>query len=482
MIDAVVLAIIALAAAVRYLSCRTDFWFDELWNWWFAGKCKTVGAIFLAHHDNNHYLNTLWLYALGSNCQDWFVYRLPSLLAGIAAVPLMITIARRAGKNQALLAGTMASLSYILVIYSSEARGYALAIFFSLLCIDQFQRFRQRQSPATNILFCLAAACGLLSHLTFLNVYVPLLIWSVVWAVNTYQWSPSALIKLARLHLIPLALFSVLYVIDVRFMIYGRGPVLPWTQVIGDTIAFSFGIPERSPLIVLVAAVSLAALMCECLWLRREKNDIWIFYLLAVLIMPASTLLFLHPKFFYPRYLVLGVPILFLVYADVGARLLVRPKLRVGVITALCLFVFGNAVLIKQLLVDGRGHYGEALKYMAETSQSQVVTVGSPIDLQGYFACLFYTKRAGISKRIDFVPLSAWPVKPPEWIIESNQDQPTSDCTFIGQDGEYQLPQTLKLPFATYRLSRTFPFSARLSGFNWCLYERQSLSAPGPQP
>src|SRR6516162_379999 len=79
--------LLALAALLRLGALRAEFWFDEIWSWEFARGAGSGWEIFAGahhHHDNNHKLNTLFLWL----CPDgmaWWGYRLHSFVAGLAA-------------------------------------------------------------------------------------------------------------------------------------------------------------------------------------------------------------------------------------------------------------------------------------------------------------------------------------------------------------------------------------------------------------
>src|SRR5262245_36073333 len=80
------LAILAAAAALRVLGGWNDLWLDEIWSLELAREVVRPSDVFLRlHHEINHYLNTLWLWGAGAH-GNWFGYRVPSLVAGVAAV------------------------------------------------------------------------------------------------------------------------------------------------------------------------------------------------------------------------------------------------------------------------------------------------------------------------------------------------------------------------------------------------------------
>ena len=91
---AMLLLIVAFFGAVRALALRNDLWLDELWTLWHLGQLRSVGEIFTRFiHDNNHPLNTLWIYLVMPLKMDW-PCRLLSWLGGTAAIWLAAKIAR----------------------------------------------------------------------------------------------------------------------------------------------------------------------------------------------------------------------------------------------------------------------------------------------------------------------------------------------------------------------------------------------------
>ena len=80
-----------LGLALRIPGLFTDVWLDELWSLANADAVHSPLEVFTSiHSDNNHYLYTLYLLAIGDNLGPgpaaWAVYRIPSLLAGVGSV------------------------------------------------------------------------------------------------------------------------------------------------------------------------------------------------------------------------------------------------------------------------------------------------------------------------------------------------------------------------------------------------------------
>ena len=113
-------------------AARGDLWLDEIWSLGFALDSSSAADVFCRFkHDNNHVLNTLYLY-LVSHADDFMVFRTLSVLSGIASLWLLTWIAgQERRKTEAMLVLIMAGSSYPLLLYFSEARGYAPAVFMS---------------------------------------------------------------------------------------------------------------------------------------------------------------------------------------------------------------------------------------------------------------------------------------------------------------------------------------------------------------
>jgi hypothetical protein len=86
------------------------------------------------------------------------------------SVTILGYIALRGGLLPAAVTMLIAAMSYPLIVYSSEARGYAPAIFLSLLCFLLVEHNNKYRSNAAIVLFWITAILAVLSQL--LAVYV----------------------------------------------------------------------------------------------------------------------------------------------------------------------------------------------------------------------------------------------------------------------------------------------------------------------
>ena len=208
-IVAVSIAIVA-AIVLRFWASLDDFWLDEIWSWIGAGLLQRPFEVFTRiHHDNNHHLNTLVLYALGRDA-PFYVYRLPAVLAGIGTVLLCGQVARQWSHAAAVSATLLTGCSFLLIQYSSEARGYAYLLFFTMASFALIQKSFESQRAIWEALFACCAILGFLSHLTYLFAYVALVAWSIWRKVRRDGW-------LSRQHIVP-AVFEIL--IPTSFVVF----------------------------------------------------------------------------------------------------------------------------------------------------------------------------------------------------------------------------------------------------------------------
>src|SRR5690606_39631314 len=88
-------ALVAFFAAVRLLGMGGDLWLDEIWSLYLVSALQSpVEIATRLLHDNNHPLNSLWLYGLGPDAPEWS-HRGLAWLAGSVAVALAAAIRRR---------------------------------------------------------------------------------------------------------------------------------------------------------------------------------------------------------------------------------------------------------------------------------------------------------------------------------------------------------------------------------------------------
>lgn len=476
--------IVIVAAVVRAAGLFDDFWLDEIWSYSIARQIHAPLDVLLlpaARIDNNHPLNTLLMWLIGDHA-CWWIYRVPSLLAGVGSVILAGMIAARRGSTSALLAAALTGFSYPLVLYSSEARGYSLAFFFALLAFDASQRYLASSTWVNTAIFALACAVGILSHLTFIHVYAGIAAWTLYRLLRTQPWQ-SAIARIAQLHAIPLCIFVAVYLVFVRSLTLGGSPPQPMGRALPEAISALLVAAGSFQWNIIAAAAAAVLFVWCCIRLAREGYDLWIFLLVAMVVSPVLALvrqaLILPPERYQPiaaRYFLLDLPFLFLAVAMLLPAVFRRRPARYFAGAALGAFVAINAWQIARFLHIGRGHYSAAVIYMADhTPPQQPITVLSDQPYRTGLVLEFYRRVLPPGRPMDIYdgtqsPPPAFAHGPPRWFIRQY------NLTGSPPAPRYNVLDNL------YVMDREFTYYG-LSGYSWYLYRRQNepLAADGKQ-
>lgn len=424
---AVAAVLLAAATAVRIWAAVDEFWMDEIWSLLgFAGPESSPRQIMTAHHDNNHYLVTLWMYALGPLQRYWILYRLPALVAGIGTICASALLARRWGSAAAFATVLLTSSSYMLIVYASEARGYSLAGFFALTAFLALDRSLTSWSPWAIALFVVSSILGTLSHLTFVEVYAALFGWSCwrLWS-TTQNWG-SFLARLMQLHIVPVLMMAALYIVDVRYLKIGGGALQEsLANVVATTMSLILGNPFPARVATWVSAtVALVIAVAGLVMLKRERSDVWLFFLLCVFVAPALVLAIRRPEQLYERYFYLNAQFWLVLCSYVIGRLWsFGVAARAGVVAAMLLFLLGNGWSTYNFLRVGRGHFREALDYMAAQSEGRDITIGDNGKVNRNVVYLeFYTRHLPGNHHIEVLMWSPEMPVEPEWMISNSQE------------------------------------------------------------
>ena len=471
--------LVAVFGAVRFAGLFNDLWLDEIWSLRLVQQLHSPAEILTRlWHDNNHPLNSLWLYLVMPAQADW-IYRLLSWFTGTATVGLAGLIARRQfqqlqpeaspGKAQAagLITAAVIGGSYFLIHYSSEARGYAPAVGFGFLAVYALLHAPDRPASGWAVVYGLACVLGLLSHLVAFQVMLGGLVWSVA-TLRTWAGWRDRFVHLVCWHLVPWAFLGFYYLGFVRHVEIGGGPQLALSNVLGTLAAFSLGFPSGMGVLVALPVFLGAALFALGLIWRRDRA-VFGFYLAAIFIAPALGLCSSRFVLLYPRYFIVSAALALLLVSYVLARLcfsegmgLIGPMGRMGrMIGAVLLagFLVGNGVHAARLLRDGRGQYQAALRYIAERTPTGTITVSSDSDFRNFGVMDYYKSAVGPGHTLQYCAGNQLPPDGPQWVFLHRLDDsvpPPADSLFIANAWHYQLV-------------RVFPH-APLSGWEWFVY------------
>jgi hypothetical protein len=436
-------AIFVLAALLRIPGLFTDFWLDEVWALRTVALIDSALDVFTAiHQDINHWLLSLWMYAAGVE-HDFWVYRVPSLAAGLAAVAAAGRLARLDRSNPAA-AMLLTAVSAPLVIYASEARGYSIAAsaaVIALLCLVEWAASRR---GAWLVGYWIAASLGLLAHLSFLFALAASTgFLGVLLLSNTL--TPM---RAAAVQSVPAVVLVLLYVVDLRMFQLSGGQPRTFAELFVQAGSLALGGPPKGAWawpFGLACGVLLAVELTRRYrrWMRSPDRSpvelaTWAFYATAF-VFPIAAIAIMQPPYFYPRFLLVSgvfVPVLAASYAASLPR-------RWGAAVA-AVFVVVNAASLGHFATTGRGAYDEALALMQRTSQRGVVTIASDYPLNRMMVEFYGFRLTGTVSRFQYVEREA------EFWIASSPAAACEPCVLIG----------------------TFPASM-VSGTDWYVYQRR---------
>jgi len=460
------LLLISLVALLLRLYASTDnFWLDEIFNYFLAmEQVHSVSDIFPGIKVEHQFLVTLSMYLLGDQL-NWVWYRLPSVIMGTGALAIMALVGYRRMRPAALIVTlAVAAVSYPLVVYSSEARGYAPAMFFSLAMFVFIEAYWRNGNQAWLIGFWTSAVMAVLYHPAAVCIYLSLGFWSLVreWRVGGGLLQVGR--ELALCHAVPLVFMAWLYFAVMRQWGSVGGDVLSLARVIGDTMAAVIGLPMRHEFrwgaLFLGGALIASGLVILA---RLVRSDIWIFYLSALLLAPVLMLGINSRPYLYVRYFVVLFPFFYLMLGEAMDAVAKRFKeARVAVVGLCVLMLVGNALSTADFLRVGRGGYLDAVTYMAASTPWPTVKVGGDHDFRNGLPIIFYSRYLPKNRNLVYLRLDAWPPEGPDWLLIHN----TCNETFV------PMP-VVKVRGGIYRLAKSYPVLG-LSGVGLHLYRNDS--------
>jgi len=179
LIPVAVLSLFALLARIPYINDPMRH--DEAYSFVVFAKLPLRLAVADYHFPNNHLFHTLLMHIsqrLFGN--DPWVVRLPALTAGIALVPTGYLLTRELyGRMAAWVAGAALAAAPILIHYSSNARGYSLLAFWTLLLFILALELTRRSNLFYWNLAALVSALGFYTLPVFLMPFGVVITWLI---------------------------------------------------------------------------------------------------------------------------------------------------------------------------------------------------------------------------------------------------------------------------------------------------------------
>jgi hypothetical protein len=466
---ALVSALAVAFSALRLAACFDDLWMDEIWALSLIAELNSPLEILTRLRTDNHLLHSIFVYAAGPDAPDW-VHRLPSWLAGTVSVVLAGRIGRRlawrtggAGSTAAprvamILCILLVGGSPMLIQYDSEARGYGLAVTFGLLAFHALLAGEDDGRSRHAIVYWLAAALGLMAHPIFVHLLAGALVWSCVRLRGTGRSRREVVSEIAWWQGVPCAFAVLFYLGYLRLLQSGGAPRHDTLTILGNVCAYTLGVPiALGPATALALALVVSGLGVAFLVARRDV--LWVFFATSVWLSPLALSLVTRPSFQFERYYVLSACLGLIWIGWLLARLWsVGRGGRIACGALLLAYTVVSGGRIVDQLRYGRGDYKSAIRYMAEQSEGDPVTVGSTHDFPNSMVFGYHLKRVAPEKDLRYLNLAERPPQGPQWMIHHRRGRTDWSGEKI-RDREGN----------RYTLEITVPH-AGFSGWHWFVY------------
>jgi hypothetical protein len=398
-------SLVLLGVTARILCSTGELWFDELWTVSMTRNLESAYRAITIPHDNRHPLTSFWVQYIPTTFPYW-VFRLESLtLSLVSGITLLVLVKNSSHRAQHLLWLLFYSTSYLFILYDSEARGYAGMIASVIGLYFLKQRVFFSFSILSLFFFIALSTFGILSHALFITFLLPYVAWG--WYVSiwsTARWQATKWVTISAL----------LLVVGVELPLYakmeiGGAPVLPYLQVLGNTLLLSIGGDAISAFSVekvvwqlLFGCMFLVLLTIELiLWIKEERDEA--LFVLFVILSPLLAVALAQPYFILPRYFLVPVLFSYLIFARSLNRL--TNKGRIGtLVTAIIIpaFVLFHARHILHLYSTGRSSLGHTLSLIAQ--ENPVAKIGGTRDFQMQVQLPLHIMRNPVLGGITFHP------------------------------------------------------------------------------
>jgi hypothetical protein len=459
-------AILLLALILRILGARGELWLDELWS------LKLIDEVKARHDflwglavDNNHYLNTLYLWIVGADAPV-LVQRALSILLGLATVAGAGLALRRSSAAGMLCAMGLFAVSYPMVNYGSEARGYAGLILMTLLAIlltesaTAGSKRDRRKLGVVNVLgvlfqpIMLGAIAGLMAWSAWMSrpagrLNLRALRGTIATTATTFSWTVRLLIPAAAI-----IAFGVLHAEGYR--IAGSVPftVAGFVSGYGGMLNLLLGLPDGVPD---WAGLLIGAVVCAAGWhlARRNAPDRAALALIFLAGLPLAMFLARLPNIHYPRYYLASAVVFLLVLGDLFAAAWHRGgTARLLGLAFLAAVAVGNLADVSRLLRDGRDQSAAVMQMIGGAGP---VLVTSDQNVRNRPIVEFFAKRFDLP--ITYVPTAEICAKQPQWLLSSSLDAKMPEAFDTSVVGCKK----------TFKKQASFP-QWGLSGLPWTVY------------
>ncbi len=442
-------ALAVLALVLRLRGAQGDLWLDEIWSLKLIelmrdGRFLIEGLAV----DNNHYLNTLYLFLVGPDASP-LAYRGLAILLGIATVPAAGYAMRRSGTAGIVAGMVLFAAAYMFVDYGSEARGYAGLILMTLLAVAFVDEPRSANRLGIVAVIGFLFQPIMVLSLAILGGWVAWRNWRATGNVRATIGATWQLFMPAVAGLIPLAaLIGAAVFRSGEYLVAAKTPfsLANFLEGYAGLYRALLGLPDAIPDLPILL-VPIALLVAVYRVNRSPRVSLGV---IALILVPIAVLVMRPPNVQFPRYYLASGVVFLLLLADLFAEAWRRGILWRGFAALLAAGIaLGNAAEIGKLFQYGRGDPLPAMRQIAEAGQPVLVTIRDKVVVE------YLGRRYGLQiVPVDRADLCA---RRPGLMLVSDRDTPET--------------MTIKQPGCAvpYRRVATTPFWG-LSGAPWTLY------------
>ncbi|MDH3314525.1 MAG: glycosyltransferase family 39 protein [Gammaproteobacteria bacterium] len=176
-----------LALVLRAVKLDAGLWYDEIKT--LIDSVRPPLAEILTHFpgNNDHPLYSVLAHiSISIFGEHAWSLRLPSVIFGLAAIPMLYIFALQVTTRlEAVAAACLLAISYHHIWFSQNARGYAMLLFWTLLTSYLLLEGLKNNRRATFVAYAAVAALGVYTHLTMVFVvasHVAVAAWHVLFA------------------------------------------------------------------------------------------------------------------------------------------------------------------------------------------------------------------------------------------------------------------------------------------------------------
>ena len=457
---AAVLALIA-GGCLRLRGIVGDLWLDEIWS---LNNLKSVSSFFdiftSLKTDNNHFLNSAYLYIVGDAAGP-IIYRFPALIFSIGVMLLAPGLSFHRGKRETQFSIILISLSFPIVLFTTEARGYAGMLFFAVVALLNLHSNAQKPDINKIYYYWGASIISFLFHFGFVHLFVGLVLWSLIRILKSdarRAWVRELFVT----HSVPALFIAFVYFTYIINLPEGSGPLRSYIDVVLNTASVMIGQAElsawnteTSSILALVALVFIIILVVEIIKRFFEGDETWAIYFGAVFLAPALFLWVAEPRVIFIRYFLISLFMSYFLLAGFLDRIWSLGSGGIAVALFLLLsFIYGHASYFSDFWKYDRGSNVELVEFLRDQTTSDKVTITGYQGFRDQIILDYYSEYFAPKKYIYFESDQSRA----DWYLHQSQDRFENPQEYINLNNGKR-----------YKFVKEFPFTA-ISGWRWWVY------------